>query len=1510
MAQVVGDNYKRKGPTPKPKSRPKSPLASGGFLQDEMNVFESERMARQGTPVGGLPLATGGLSVNLERIAREIAADQKKSKENSKGRNKALKAAGNSLRWLIDQLSRTGNAVSTGLLYEDRETKKRGDTGLINPLPGIGAFLEGAKEGFLLKERSNFKEVLNEGGYTGRGAGTVGLIGDLTLDPLNLPLGIIAAPVKGGNAARKALQTREGARELGQAHRAGVETRSGVTGPADIRLTPDSAESYSITQNLSAGQTPSEVLAEGAAVAKRMKKSKKSKADQHIDNLTAQMDAVDDPAKLADIPAPKTTAAASALAKVSERLLSKTDVRIEPLRSADEAARLRPIVEDLTPGAVGKGKTNLPDAVPLDEMPDDIIQTIKYDARKRTDAWFDKMGRQSAEIKQTKSGPKAVKHLEGMSMAELRRQAAREKAAGEGATVIKLGSGKTGADVDISAAAHIKAIENSPEYQQALARNLKAAIAAHNKSLPKAKKEGSILQRTLEAIPAADEIVGKAATQVDEPVGIQIAKSEIARRQAVPGGGNTANLEKVVAESTPLAPTPVGVKAAAAAQGTYHLTPELERAVDAKIDNILEQITSGKVGSQKGHTFFSPMKQTNLYNSIRDALVTKMGYKKGKNRDELLADPEFRQFVREQYIRAEQIMIVRHGFHPTEWKRGVPGNVGARYQALSDFFAYVPVEDEMAGSSKFWTQIMNGEDGSGLAERLFAGQAIAEAPKVAHAIEEAVDTAVDAVDTLPEAAAMDVLDEAPKAAKDSVSDLSPSAQEVVQDNVKAAVQGITQSKGELFSVKYQQRAARVADDSGSARLGLREAEATDRVLGIGNIGNHSLLKINASAFRRAGQRLTPGLDRALSEAATKARASGERLTIRFNAGHGFDPFFHATRRGVANSAAARSQQHMGEISKVFRGMSHSDVKDVLNDVQMGKLDTPQAQAANEFLTKIFDAEDGWLVQNGITMKEFEEQLHRLYPTRHNAQGRVDTSWRPQVVEKPVDKLKQAKPDASWHDSWKYWNWTDNPAVDLLKVRLAFENSLAQRQMYEDLVHNFGISKTNKIAHAQARKEGWGEVKRFHPALDGYVFPPEIAQQINKHEDMFRMRKDTTSEFMKKYDKLLQGWKTGVTIYSPSHHIRNMVGDMWMAYFVDGVRSPVHYQQALRAVLHEKPDLDPAAFGTALTKTADKDVLFKMRNGTPVTAEQFRILWRDMGGHQAFASADNLDDLASVKGRIPTIIREKVASPIEDVTRMGHAIALMKRSKHTDPVKALEEIIPRVNRAHVDYGNLTDFERGTMRRLIPFYTWQRHVFPVLIDSMLRNPQRVMVYPKAQVAISEGRGFERDDTNYFPQSHQISPEWITAGAGVPYATNKRGNVIYGDPSNPFNDAIFKGLLLNPKSSIGGMLSPFVRVPAEMFVRNDPVLAPEGRQFFGGIPIKNRIEYLEDNTPILNNFIRLTRRDPYHGFDQREPTKDRPDEQGTNLTALINFLTAGGLQENTERRREFAEKNEGRK
>src|SRR5690554_5783803 len=55
------------------------------------------------------------------------------------------------------------------------------------------------------------------------------------------------------------------------------------------------------------------------------------------------------------------------------------------------------------------------------------------------------------------------------------------------------------------------------------------------------------------------------------------------------------------------------------------------------------------------------------------------------------------------------------------------------------------------------------------------------------------------------------------------------------------------------------------------------------------------------------------------------------------------------------------------------------------------------------------------------------------------------------------------------------------------------------------------------------------------------------------------------KFLQLIDRLQRMWKSGVTIYSPSHHIRNLNGDIFLAA-LDGVTSVVPYRKAFQ-VMH-------------------------------------------------------------------------------------------------------------------------------------------------------------------------------------------------------------------------------------------------------------------------------------------------------------------------------------------------------
>gem|GEM_PF-3657605 len=107
------------------------------------------------------------------------------------------------------------------------------------------------------------------------------------------------------------------------------------------------------------------------------------------------------------------------------------------------------------------------------------------------------------------------------------------------------------------------------------------------------------------------------------------------------------------------------------------------------------------------------------------------------------------------------------------------------------------------------------------------------------------------------------------------------------------------------------------------------------------------------------------------------------------------------------------------------------------------------------------------------------------------------------------------------------------------------------------------------------------------------------------------------------------------------------------------------------------------------------------------------------------------------------------------------------------------------RAGFDYADLTDFEKGTMRRVIMFYSYQRKNIDLFWDTFLRNPQRLI----AQMRLI--RGSQRlvlDDD----EPDVILPEHLQTrlfAAGVADTHNSHVNKGYGFvlPMLPIEDAV---------------------------------------------------------------------------------------------------------------------------
>ena len=159
--------------------------------------------------------------------------------------------------------------------------------------------------------------------------------------------------------------------------------------------------------------------------------------------------------------------------------------------------------------------------------------------------------------------------------------------------------------------------------------------------------------------------------------------------------------------------------------------------------------------------------------------------------------------------------------------------------------------------------------------------------------------------------------------------------------------------------------------------------------------------------------------------------------------------------------------------------------------------------------------------------------------------------------------------------------------------------------------------------------------------------------------------------------------------------------------------------------------------------------------------------------------------------------------------------MMKGGNSVDAVR-------QINKYHFDYSDLTDVEKK-IKDVIPFYTWQKNVIPVLLESMGKRPQawsNLLRWKKELELHSPQQGLVPD---YFGENMGIRLPFKIPGMA--------GGRVYAMPDLPFrNLAIFAK---EPTSPIRVPLEsafPWVKMPVEIWAK---------KQSFADIPFSGRFQ-----------------------------------------------------------------------
>lgn len=482
----------------------------------------------------------------------------------------------------------------------------------------------------------------------------------------------------------------------------------------------------------------------------------------------------------------------------------------------------------------------------------------------------------------------------------------------------------------------------------------------------------------------------------------------------------------------------------------------------------------------------------------------------------------------------------------------------------------------------------------------------------------------------------------------------------------------------------------------------------------------------------------------------------------------------------------------------------------------------------------------------------------------------------------------------WINSWKSWDAKD-PVEFFSKVTSAVENAMHEKAIYTDLAARFG-SKTKQTSTDVLMHGGY---------LDGVYLPQDIAKQVPHIEKDIKefYTNGVNSPFIKQLDKIQRLWKISVTLPNPSHHIRNIIGDSYLAW-MDGVNSITPYKksmQILRSQRHRYNGIndignlaDVGALDKAMAKTpAPGEAIVVNKSGLKFTPEQIYIAANRMG---ILPQANVIEDIVAITEKADAGLLSKTRHSLESFStarehfsRLAHFVDRLAKSNGKDYRTIFEDAGRRVRKYHPDYLTLTPFEKKYLRRIMPFYSWTRKAIPLVIEGAVMQPGKTLVYPKMQEALQSATGIDAPSrSNPFPNS-QLFPQWIidkgvgpifdNPALGARGSSSGTGDTIV-NPSNPTYDLISQ--FSDPLGGIGSMLTPGIRIPMELLQK---------RETLSGAPItsSNFPEYLGKQVPIFSTV---------QGISGYSPTLDptrraEKDQQLFNKEAFINWLTAAGIR-----------------
>ena len=355
-------------------------------------------------------------------------------------------------------------------------------------------------------------------------------------------------------------------------------------------------------------------------------------------------------------------------------------------------------------------------------------------------------------------------------------------------------------------------------------------------------------------------------------------------------------------------------------------------------------------------------------------------------------------------------------------------------------------------------------------------------------------------------------------------------------------------------------------------------------------------------------------------------------------------------------------------------------------------------------------------------------------------------------------------------------------------------------------------------------------------LEGYFFDREVYEIIQRTVRI--TEGDDMDGFRKLMDNYLSWWK-GVVTARPGFHARNAATNQILLFLREGLQA---FNPRFMAAGAAGASYALSGRGAELIGVVEKGLgkvgvgrALNMKVGQRTVRE-----WSDYSLNEGIISrfAHSGDpvvadeklkavQLANPLDRrfLPYQWSQQAGSMIESSQRFQMFLLELKKTArkgldHTDA--EIEFAKMEAKKWMIDYTDLTQWEKGVMRRAIPFYAWVRHIVPNVIQGIVETPYMYGVLPKMQNAAELEGGPPREnrpewmrDLGLVPVTEGEDPGAFVMGSGN-FPTADLSIVPLTFPSSGFLAPSLRGDKL--VRELAGMAHPLIQTLVEVATERD--------------------------------------------------------------------------------------------